>query len=74
LLVLAFEDDDFYNLNQIALGVMPPCEQQHPYFARFQERVSQLLIQSSLNKELLTRSQAEIKIWQELEAELLYLA
>lgn len=74
LLVLAFDDDDFYNLDHVALGVMPPCEQQHPYFARFQERISQLLIQSSLNKELTTRSQAEIKVWQELEEELLYLA
>jgi hypothetical protein len=74
LLVLAADEDDFYELDQIHLGVMPPREQQVQHLSHFQERVSRLMVESSKNSELLTRFQAEARIWQELEAEFLYLA
>jgi hypothetical protein len=72
LLVLATEDDGFYHPNQISLGIMPSREQQLPFVSHFQARVSQLLIQSKQNNLLLTRAQAEIRVWQALEEEFLY--
>ena len=72
LLALAFEPDEFYDLTQIELGIMPEGNLQQPLLTRFQSRVTQKMIQSAQHHPL-TRPQAEILVWQELEQELLAL-
>jgi len=73
LLLLAFEHDQFYNIEQMALGTMPPYEIQKPYLARFQQRVVQHMIQATQQNQPVTRLQAELLVTQELEKELLLL-
>ncbi len=74
LLALAFEPEEFYDLCQIELGIMPEGHLQQKYLAGFQERVMQKMIQAVQRKHSLTRLQAELRVWQELEKELLELA
>ncbi len=74
LLIVAFEAEDFYHFQQIELELIPTYEVQQPYLAQFRQRVEQLMIQSTQEKKPVTRPQAELYVWQELEAELLYLA
>jgi len=73
LLVLAFEPDKFYALDNIALGIMPDRRIQQPLIASFQQRVTQVMIQASRREQRLTRPQAETLVWHELEEELLAL-
>jgi hypothetical protein len=74
LLVLAFEPDEFYDLQDIELGIMPSPEQQQIHLMSFQKRVTQHLIQASQRNQVLSRPQAELLVWQELEEEFLSLA
>jgi hypothetical protein len=71
LLVLAFEEREFYPLHDIELGIMPPASGQRPILASFQRRVTGRIIDASLKREPLTRLQAEQEVWQEIEGELL---
>ncbi len=73
-MALAFEHNEFYDLRNIELGIMPPYSKQQLPLASFQQRVTQYLIQAAENKRLLTRIEAEAVVWQELEEELLQLA
>jgi hypothetical protein len=72
LLVLAFENHEFYPLQDIELGIMPPVTLQQPHLARFQQRVTQRIIDVSRDRQPLTRLQAELAIWREIEEELLH--
>lgn len=74
LLVLAFEADEFYDLQDIELGIMPSPERQQIHLIGFQKRVTQHLIQASQRRQVLSRPQAELVVWQELEEEFLRLA
>jgi hypothetical protein len=74
LLTLAFEPEEFYDLSQIELGIMPDGETQQSYLASFQKRVMQKMLQAMQEKQSFTRLQAELLVWQELEQELLDLA
>jgi transcriptional regulator with XRE-family HTH domain len=74
LLTLAFEPEEFYNLSQIELGIMPNIQTQHSYLADFQQRVIRTMLQAAQNKQSFTRLQAELLVWQELEQELLHLS
>ncbi len=67
LLALAFEPGEFYPLEHVDLRVLPPPEVQHTYFASFQQRVIRLMQQESR----LIRSQAELRVWQEIETVLI---
>jgi hypothetical protein len=71
LLVLAFEDHEFYPLQDIELGIMPPVWTQQPVLASFQRRVTARIIDASVRRTPLTRLQAEQEVWQEIEEELL---
>lgn len=73
LLVLAFEQNEFYGLQAIELGVMPAYAVQKPYLAQFHQRVIQYMAQAHQEKRLVTRPQAESIIWREMEDELLHL-
>ena len=74
LLVIAFEEADFYVFHQIELELMPPYSIQQPYLLQFRQRVAQKMIVSANEKKPLTRQMAELEVWQELENELLYVA
>ncbi len=71
LLVLSFEQESFYKLGQIALGMMPAYEVQQLYMYQFQQRVSHLMRAMQGTQQPISRIQAEQKILQEIEDELL---
>ncbi len=72
LMVLAFDRCEFYALRNVELAVMPPYSAQVSYLASFQKRVTQHLIQAAQDQQQLTRPQAELIAWREVELELLH--
>jgi len=70
LLVLSFEPHDFFKVGQIALGVMPTHDVQQIYLRHFQQRVTHSMREMHDSKPL-SRLEAEAKVLQELEEELL---
>jgi hypothetical protein len=73
LVALAFEPEDFYTPEQIALCVMPSHGEQKIYFANFRQLVAETMLYASANKQSLNNIQADIMVWQKLEEELLRL-
>jgi hypothetical protein len=73
LLVTISEHESFFQLEKIALGVIPPLEKQLPLLQSVQQRVMQRLLQATRQYHFLTKQQAEYLIWQEVEEELLNL-
>jgi len=73
LLVTISEHENFFQLETIALGVIPPLEQQLPLLQSVQPRVMQRLLQATRQYRFLTKQQAEHMIWQEVEEQLLNL-
>lgn len=71
LLVTISEHESFFQIEKIALGVIPPLEQQLPLLQSVQPRVMQRLLQASRQYHFLTKQQATNMIWQEVEEELL---
>lgn len=71
LLALAFEPDEFYTSEQIDLRVMPLPEQQMTHFATFRRRVADVLTSSMKDTQLIDVVQAELRVWQQFEAEFL---
>jgi hypothetical protein len=71
LIALAFEEAAFYRPEQIDLRPMPPLSVQQKYFATFQQRVVGLLKEAFAAQQALTRAQAERRVWQQLEVELI---
>ena len=67
LLSMAFEMDQFYAPERIRLRPMPAANMQHPYLMEFQEQVLALLHRDAS----LSRSQAEICTWHQIEEALL---
>ncbi len=74
LLILAFEDSEFYSLEDIDLGIMPPRSKQLPLLTSFQRRVTDYLIRCQTEDRLIRRPQAEQIIWKEIEEELLHIS
>jgi hypothetical protein len=66
LLALAFPFQEFYEPSRIALATLPPIEQQQPFFATFQQRLSRVRQASPISL-----PQAELQVWQQIEAELI---
>jgi hypothetical protein len=58
-------------IRQISLRLMPPFSVQRPLLDQFQQRVLALLHESSATEHPLSRAQAELAIWQQLEAEII---
>ena len=71
LLTLGFEPHDFYKVGQIGLGIMPPHEIQQTYIQHFQQHVSQYMRDMQSSFKPLSRREAEVKVLQDLEEELL---
>lgn len=74
LLVLAFEHHEFFALEDVELGIMPASHLQQAQIAQFQRRVTQQMIRAVQNGQSLTRPEAELRVWQELEEELLQIS
>ena len=73
LVALAFEPEDFYELQGIELRVMPPLWVQAPYLFDFRERVSRLIKEAERNQQSLSIQQVEQMAWQQLEEEYIQL-
>ncbi len=74
LMVLAFEREEFYELEQIGLGIMPSPEEQQPHVLIFSRRVTDMLRESAKRQQAMSIVEAEQVVWQQIEAELLQLA
>jgi hypothetical protein len=66
LLALAFPFQEFYEPSRIALATFPSLEQQQPFFATFQQRLTRVRQASPTSL-----AQAELQVWQQIEAELI---
>ena len=71
LVALAFDPQEFYALEQFALSIMPPPEEQKASFAKFRHLVSQTMRDAAQKNQLLSNTQADLLVWQRLEDELL---
>ncbi len=71
LLVLAFEPEDFYDLQDIELMPMPPHEEQQQRVIDFRQHLSEILLTAGHQHQNINIEQAERLVWQQLEGELL---
>ena len=73
LMVLAFEPEEFYELSDIQLAVMPEFEVQEQYFHTIRQRISKIMVDGSTKKPPVTITEAEQLVWQQLEEEFVQL-
>ncbi len=71
LVVIAIEDDEWYEQQQIELRLMPPLRVQQEYLAQFQKRVSTAIKQAHRDGHPKNWLEAEREVQQRIEAELL---
>ncbi len=71
LLALAFEREDFFDPDEIALGPMPLYSEQEPFFRDFSKRVSQQFSEAQATQKRMTLYEARQKVWQDIEEEML---
>jgi hypothetical protein len=71
LVALAFDSQEFYAPEQIALSIMPSPEQQKASFAKFRHLVSQTMRDAAQKNQSISNTQANLLVWQKLENELL---
>ncbi len=71
LLSLAFPPEQFYPYEMIELRQMPPLEAQRKFFGHFQNRVTELMVERINAGQRIGREQAELTIWQQIEADLI---
>jgi hypothetical protein len=70
---LAFNPDEFYNPEDIALHIMPPPSRQQELFDGFRRRVLQRMQSSAESEQRLSSTEAEQLEWQRIEGALLQL-
>ncbi len=73
LFALAFDDKQFYPLEAIELYPMPHNEKQHKHMLTFRQRVRQTIQEAGLAQPL-TMLEAEQRLWQQIEQELIEMA
>lgn len=73
LIALAFEPEDFYAPEDIALCVMPSHEEQKRYFAKFRQLIADTMIDAASRNRPVNSIEADQIVWQYLEEELLQL-
>ncbi|GCE27507.1 hypothetical protein KDA_29910 [Dictyobacter alpinus] len=71
LVALAFNPDEFYDPEKIALHIMPPPTRQQTFFDGFRQRVLKLMQDSSRSEKRLASPEAEQLEWQQIESALL---
>jgi len=67
LVALAFDSQEFYAPEQIALSIMPSPEDQKASFAQFRHLVSQTMRNTTPKNQLVSNIQADLLVWQKLE-------
>lgn len=72
LLALAFEREDFFDPNDIALGPMPMYSEQEPYFHNFGKRVSQKFVEAQHEQKHINIYEARQQVLQDIEEEMLH--
>jgi transcriptional regulator with XRE-family HTH domain len=70
---LAFTKDEFYDPKLVELRVMPTPEFQRPRLNSYRQRVSRQLTNATHQRLRMSNSEAEQKVWLEIEEELLTL-
>jgi transcriptional regulator with XRE-family HTH domain len=73
LIALAFEPEDFYAPEDIALCVMPTQDVQKPYFAPYRQLISNTMRSAANINRPVNSFQADYIVWQGLEEQLLQL-
>ena len=71
LLALAFEPEDFYEPEDIALCVLPYHSEQKEYFAPFRQLVTNTIKEAAQNNKPINNIEAEMRVWQQLEEKLI---
>lgn len=71
LIALIFDSDEFYDIQRILLGAMPPAKAQHSIMATFRRRVIDTTLQASRSHHSISTLKAEEIVWQQIEEELL---
>ncbi len=71
LLALAFDPQDFYPPDMLALHILPPVPVQKRYFAGFRQRVLQMMQEATRANRRLSSLEAEQLAWQQIEDDLL---
>jgi GAF domain-containing protein len=66
-----FEQSESYDPKDVDLWLMPPYAEQLPYFASYNQRVSQKFFESYTAGQQATLQQIRQRVWQELEDDLL---
>lgn len=72
LLALAFEREDFFDPGEIALGPMPPYQEQEKFFHDFGKRVSQKFVEAQQIQKDIDIHEARKRVWQDIEEEMLH--
>jgi hypothetical protein len=72
-MALSFEPEEFYELSDIQLAVMPEFEVQEQYFHSMRQRISKIMEDGSTKKPPVTITEAEQLVWQQLEEEFVQL-
>jgi hypothetical protein len=72
LLALAFEREDFFDPDEIALGPMPLYTEQEPFFRDFSKRVSRQFVEAQGTQKRMNLYEARQKVWQDIEEEMLH--
>ncbi len=73
LLTLAFRPEDFYELENIALQIMPSFQVQQSYLSTFRRRIMALLKKAADDQRSMSYNEAEQHVWWQIEEELLQL-
>lgn len=71
LIALAFDRNDFYAPHLVELRAMPTPEVQRPILATFRQRVTARFQEAMASRQQLNNNEIELRVWQEIEAELL---
>lgn len=71
LLALVFEPGEFYALETIELGIIPPYSVQQPFIAELHHLISQIMNKATREQRVMTWLQAELQVWREIEMALL---
>ncbi|GCE18356.1 hypothetical protein [Dictyobacter kobayashii] len=71
LLAIAFYSTDFYEAHHIYLHFMPAPDEQRQYLSSFRQRVAAILRDALQQKQQIDTHLAELRVWQQFEAEFL---
>jgi transcriptional regulator with XRE-family HTH domain len=71
LVALAFEPEDFYAPDQIALSVMPSPDDQKKHFVGYDQLFTEAMIAAAKSNQPTSTQATDSRVWQKLEEELL---